>query len=144
MDDQPNETSAPTPLRYDYILNINTLNGETFNIYMIRTEKENECIEWCCTMSKIKASIACHYEHKIIDKFIADNNVILPRSYWKYGMNGDGYLCGATDDVIIEIKQYKPEHQTLIYNNKILEQEDIINEIVRLNDNDCITVVFTS
>ena len=28
----PNETSAPTPLRYDYILNINTLNGETFNI----------------------------------------------------------------------------------------------------------------
>lgn len=142
---KPNETSAPTPLfRGGFKLNINTLSAETFTIEMYRTEKEDECTEWCCTMTKIKARIACHYEYKIIDKFIADSNVILPRSYWKYGTRGDGYLCGATDDIINEIKQYKPEHQQLIHNNKILEQEDIINETVRLNNNDCITVVFTS
>ena len=95
-------------------------------------------------MRKIKARIASHYTCKILDKFIEDNNVIVPNGWSRYAKNNNDYICGATEDVINEIKRYEPEHQTLIYNNKILEQEDIINEIVRLNDNDCITVVFTS
>ena len=53
-------------------------------------------------------------------------------------------MCGATEDVRNEIERYKPEHQKLIYNNAILEQEHIINGSVTLNNNDCITVVFTS
>ena len=39
---KPNEVSAPTPLPYDYILNINTLNGETFTIQMLRRSEEDE------------------------------------------------------------------------------------------------------
>ena len=142
---KPNETSAPPPLfRGGFKLNINTLSGETFTIEMYRPEKEDECKEWCCTMTKIKRHIACLYKHKLIDKFIEDNNVVIPKGYWKYAMIDDGYACGATEDVIHEINKYRPEHQTLIHNNKNLEQEDIINETVRLNNNDCIPVVFTS
>ena len=90
-----NETSAPTPLPYDYILNINTLNGETFTIQMVRRREEDECIEYLSTTCCIKAHIASHYKRKILGKCI-------------YGTKDDGYFCGATEDVKNEIKRYEP------------------------------------
>jgi hypothetical protein len=137
-----NETSAPAPLLDDYILDINTLSGETFTTKMVRRSEEDEHIEHLSTVRIIKARIAGHYEHKLLDKFIEENNVIIAKCYSKYG--DDGYFCGATEDVISEIKRYKPEHQTLIYNNNILEQKRIIHGTRSLHENDCITVVFTA
>jgi len=141
---KPYEVSAPTPLPYDYILNINTLNGETFTIQMLRRSEEDECQEWLSTYHHIQNQIQWHYEKRILDAFIEDNNVIIPKGCWKYGTENDGYFCGATEDVINKIKRYGPEHQKLLYNNELLTQDKIINKTIRLNNNDCITVVFTS
>ena len=117
------ETSAPAPLPDDYILNINTLNGETFTIKMVGGGEGDEYIQDL----SIKARIASHYKRRILDTCIEENNVIIQKRYSKYGTIDDGYLCGATEDVISEIKRYKPERQKLIYNNEILEQEHMIN-----------------
>ena len=133
------ETSAPAPLPDDYFLNVNTLSGETFTIKMVGGGEGDEYIQDLC----IKARIASHYKRKLLDKIIEESNVIIPKHRSKYGRINGGYLCGATEEVIDEIKRYTPERQKLIYNNEILEQEHIINGTVNLNNNDLITVVFT-
>lgn len=50
----PNEMSEPTPLPYDYNLNINTLNGEASTIHMIRQSNGDEQIDWLSTVPKRK------------------------------------------------------------------------------------------
>ena len=139
-----NGTSAPSPLSYDYVLNINTLSGDTFNIELLRRSRGDELIEYMSTERGIRNIISSHYTCKRLDKCIEDNHILMPKDHWKYGTKDDGYLCGATEYVINEIKRYNPEHQKLIHNNTIVSQVGIINGSVRLNDNDCITVVFTS
>ena len=137
------ENPEVTPLPYDYSVIINTLNGETFIIKMFRRSEEDECQEWLSTYHHIQNKIQWHYKKRILDAFIEDNNVIIPKGCWKYGTENDGYFCGATEDVINKIKRYGPEHQKLLYNNELLTQDKIINKTIRLNNNYCITVIFT-
>ena len=91
----------------------------------------------------IRACIASHYKRNILDKFIEENNVSIPKHRSNHGRINGGYLCGATEEVINEIKRYTPERQELIFNTEILEQEHMINGTVNLNNNDLITAVFT-
>ena len=79
-----------------------------------------------------KNSIKSHYEREIFDK--------IPRTEGRK----DGYWSGAGGRKYLnEIEPYQIEHQKLIYNNEALTTEQIINGTVRLNDNDCITVMFS-
>ena len=117
-------------------LNINTLNGDEFTINVGELKPQ-------CSIFDIKIKISNHYTRKLLDDFIEKNNVDIPFGYSRYGRNNDEYFCGASDEVKNQIQKYRPQHQQLIYNNKILTHSSVVNNEVCLHDNDNITVVFT-
>ena len=53
---------------YDYTLNINTLNGETFAVHMFIISNEDENTEYSGTARSIKQRILSHYTHQVLDK----------------------------------------------------------------------------
>ena len=105
----------------DYTLNINTLNGDEFTINILNIPTRNsDFMTWLNTHLQIRKGIASYYEQKLFDE------------------------NGVSDAVINQIKTYRPQHQTLIHNDKILTHEQLLKGKVRLNNNDCITVIFSS
>ena len=100
---------------------------------MFRRSEEDEYLEYMSTCAWIKR-YKKHYEAEIL---------AIPRTekeeddFWAVW----GHLSGR--NYLNEIEPYEQNNQTLIYKNEVLTQEQIVNGTVRLNDNDCITVIFS-
>ena len=121
--------------RINYKLNINTLNGYTFQIEMTTMSKKQEQYDkYNNTFDNIRRKIEEHYENKVLDKFISDNNIDITKQ------KGNWWLWN--DDIVNEMRKYMEKCQILIYNGEILTHEMILNDKVILKDNDNIDVIF--
>ena len=121
--------------RINYKLNINTLNGYTFQIEMTTMSKRQEQYDkYNNTFDNIRQKIEEHYENKVLDKFISDNNIDITKQ------KGNWWLWN--DDIVNEMRKYMEKCQILIYNGEILTHEMILNDKVILKDNDNIDVIF--
>ena len=121
--------------RINYKLNINTLNGYTFQIEMTTMSKRQEQYDkYNNTFDNIRRKIEEHYENKVLDKFISDNNIDITKQ------KGNWWLWN--DDIVNEMRKYMEKCQILIYNGEILTHEMILNDKVILKDNDNIDVIF--
>ena len=121
--------------RINYKLNINTLNGYTFQIEMTTMSKKQEQYDkYNNTFDNIRRKIEEHYKNKVLDKFISDNNIDITKQ------NDQWWLWN--DDIINEMRKYMKKCQILIYNGEILTHEMILFDKVILKDNDNIDVIF--
>ena len=121
--------------RINYKLNINTLNGYTFQIEMTTMSKRQEQYDkYNNTFDNIRRKIEEHYKNKVLDKFISDNNIDITKQKWNWWL--------WNDDIVNEMRKYMEKCQILIYNGEILTHEMILNDKVILKDNDNIDVIF--
>ena len=52
------------------------------------------------TVRQIKPTYYLITHVKYLTQFIEDNTVVIPKGCLRYGKINDGYVCGATEDVI--------------------------------------------